>query len=99
MVHTSTGDLLLSSRHRLQALLARKRARDLALRLDADREGPIGPVAESAHGRRYDATASPRRYERKKRKRDAECRFLAPVPPNGVPRDPRRRPRKRTKTN
>ena len=47
----------------------------------------------------YDATASPRRYERKKRKRDAECRFLAPVPPNGVPRDPRRRPRKRTKTN
>ena len=86
---------------RLPALLARKRARDLALRLDADRD-PIGPVAESAHGRLYDPRASPRRYhesERKRKRERTECRFGSPVPSNAVPRDPRRRPRKRAKTN
>ena len=89
-------------RHRLLVLLARKRAEDLALRLNAERDDPVGPVAESAHGRLYDPRASPRRYDRK-RKRVEECRFLLPPPPKAepraVPRDPRRRPRKRAKTN
>ena len=89
-------------RHRLLVLLARKRAEDLALRLNAERDDPVGPVAESAHGRLYDPRASPRTYDRK-RKRVEECRFLLPPPPNAVPRavprDPRRRPRKRAKTN
>ena len=75
-------------RSRLSALLGRKRALML---LETGRHD-----ADSNHGSRYDPCASPRCYEKKRKRGALRQRLPAAAPSRGhvAPRDPRRRPKR-----